>query len=103
MTRRFELRGNAVFHELGANRVLHFLEKAFVNRRLIRDFLLQGQESFWLQKAERQILELTFDERHSQAMGDGRVNIHGFAGNAVLLGGSKIFQGAHVVEAVSEA
>ena len=73
-----------------------------MDRRFVGDFFLEREERFGLEIAEREIFELIADQTHSEAMGDGRVNIERFAGDALLLRGLEIFERAHVVEAVGE-
>jgi len=70
-----------------------------VNRVFLRDLLLQSKIRFRLEIAERKILEFALDDGHAEAVGDGRVNIHGLASDAKLLGGLEEFEGAHVVQA----
>jgi hypothetical protein len=99
---RFEFGGNAVLDEAGANGVLDVFEKALVDGLFFGDFFLQGEVSVRLEEAESEIFEFALDDGHAEAMGDGGVDVHGLARDALLLDGRKEFQGAHVVEAVCE-
>src|SRR5579884_128760 len=98
----FELGGNSAFHEFGANRGLNLLEESLMNGGFRGDFLLQSEKTFRLEDAEGQIFQLIADQAHSQAMGDGRVDIQGFTGDALLLFRLEEFDGAHVVEPVGQ-
>ena len=51
---------------------------------------------------ESQILELAAQLTHAEAVRDGRVNVHRLLGNALTLLGTEIFQGAHVMQAISQ-
>ena len=55
-----------------------------------------------LEVLEGQVLELVLDLAHAQPAGQGRVDVHGLAGDAhaALLG--QVLEGAHVVQAVGE-
>ncbi len=99
---RFELRGNAVFNELGTDGALYFLEEFFVERSLVQNFLLQSHKRFRLEISERQVLQLTADDAHAQPMSNGRINVESFAGDALLLLRFQIFQRPHVVQTVGE-
>ncbi len=96
----FQLRGNAILNQLGTDGGLHFFQEFLVNRRLVADFLLQRQERLRLQKAEGKVFQLITDNSHSQAMGDRRVDVQGFAGDALLLAGLQVFKRAHIVQAI---
>ena len=77
--------GNAVLDQLAANRVLHFDQKLVEDLLLGRDFLLQLEKRFRLEIAERKIFEFAANEAHSEPVGDRRVDIERFAGDALLL------------------
>src|SRR5258708_4418652 len=96
----FQLRGNAILNQLGTDGGLHFLKEFLVNRRLVADFLLQRQERLRLQKAEGKVFQLITDNSHSQAMGDRRVDVQGFAGDALLFARLQVFKRAHIVQAI---
>ena len=49
---------------------------------------------------EGEVLELGFDGKQSQAVGQRGVDVEGFTGNLVLLAGEHGAEGAHVVQAV---
>src|SRR5262249_28088627 len=97
-----ELSGNAVLHELRADRRLYFLEKLLVNRRFLRDFPLQREKRLRLKVAEGKILEFAPDEAHAEAMRYRRVNVERFAGDALLTRRLKEFERPHIVKAVGE-
>src|SRR5713226_8584810 len=99
---RFELRGNAVFDEFGADSGLHFLQEFFANRSLVADLLLQGKKRIGFEIAEGKVFQLTANDAHAETVGDRRVDVESFAGDALLLGGLEVFQSAHVVQAIGE-
>ena len=98
----FQLRRNACLHEFRTDGCLHFIQKFFVKRRFVADFLLQRKECFHLEIAERQILELPAHHAHSQAVRDRGVNVQSLPGDAPLLVRLQVLQRAHVVQAVGK-
>ena len=44
----------------------------------------------------------SLDALHAQAVGDGRVDLHGFQGLLLLLAGALVLHGAHVVQPVAD-
>jgi hypothetical protein len=52
--------------------------------------------------AEGQVFELAAEFAHAEAMGEGRVDVEGFAGDGALALGREVLEGAHVVQAVGE-
>ncbi len=99
---RLNFGGDSAFHHFVANRVLNFVQEAVEDFLLGAEFLLEFEEGFGLEIAEREVFELAADEAHAEAVGDGRVNIQRLAGDALLLLGIEIFERAHVVQAVGE-
>ena len=65
-------------------------------------FFCSSRNASGLEIAEGEIFELAADQAHAEPVGDGRVNIERFAGDALLALGSEIFERAHVVQAVGE-
>ena len=59
-------------------------------------------EAFGLEGLEREVLQLPLDLPDPEALGQRRVDLHGLAGDALLLLGRQAVQGAHVVEPVGE-
>jgi hypothetical protein len=98
----FEFRRNAIFDELGANGVLHIFEEFLVNGSFVCDFLLQGEVRVGLEIAEGEILKFSLDDGHAETVSDGGVNVHGFAGDAQLLGGLEKLESAHIVDAIGK-
>ena len=70
--------------------------------RFFADFLLQGEKRLRLEIAESQVLQLAAQDGHAEAVGDGRVDIQRFAGDAVLLGRFEVFERAHVMQPVGQ-
>ena len=99
---RFKLGGNAGFNESGLDSGLNFLKEFFVPRRLVADFFLQCKESFRLEIAERQVLQLAAHDTHTEAERDRRIDVQSFARNALLLFGLEVFERAHVVKPVGQ-
>src|SRR5260370_8038080 len=89
---RFKFGGNSGFDKFGLDCGLDFLEKLFVARRLVADFLLQGEESFRLEIAERQVLEFAAYHAHSEAKRDRRRDVQGFSPDALLLFEFQLFE-----------
>ena len=48
------------------------------------------------------VLQLPLDALHAQAVGDGRIDLHGFQGLLLLLAGALVLHGAHVVQPVAD-
>ena len=99
---RLELGRNAVFDQSRANRVLDFFEELQVHGSLCSHFLLQGKIGVGLEVTERQVFELTLDQRHAETVSDGTVDVHGLARDALLLFWLEEFEGPHVVKAIRQ-
>ena len=56
--------------------------------------------SHGIQVFQGQILQLPLDALHAQTVGDGGIDLHGLQGLLLLLHGSLVLHGAHVVEPV---
>src|SRR5258707_5952695 len=98
----FQLRGNAVFDELGADGVLDVFEKSLVKGSFVAELLLQREVRVRFQVAEGKIFEFALDDGHTEAVSDRRVNVHRLAGDANLFGRLQELQRSHVVEAVGK-
>ena len=59
-------------------------------------------EALGLERLEREVLELPLDLPDAEALGERRVDLHGLAGDALLLVRRQAVQRAHVVEPVGE-
>ena len=99
---RLHFGGNSVFDHFFTNGVLHFREERVEGVLLVGDLFLQFEERLGLEIAEGEVFELAADQAHSQAVSDGRVDIERFARDALLRLGRKIFERAHVVQAIGE-
>src|SRR5271163_421184 len=99
---RLNFSGNATFDHFFANGFLDFGEEFVEGVLLIGDFFLQLKKRVGLEIAEGEVFEFAADQAHAQAVGDGRVDIERFAGDALLALGREIFERAHVVQAVGE-
>jgi hypothetical protein len=66
------------------------------------ELFLQFKKCLGLEVTEGKILQLAANQAHAQAVGDGRVNVDRFAGDALLTFGVEIFQRTHIVQAVGE-
>jgi hypothetical protein len=98
----FEFGGNAVFNQLGANGSLDFFQKPLMDRLLFGDFFLQAEKRFRLQHAKGKIFQFIANYAHTKAVSNRRVDLKSFASDALLLGRLQEFDGAHVVQAISE-
>ena len=67
-------------------------------RQLVLDLLI----AYRVQVAQGQVLQLPLQLLHAQAVGDGRVDLHGLQRLLPLLGGGLVFHGAHVVQPVTD-
>jgi hypothetical protein len=52
--------------------------------------------------AEGEVFEFAAELAHAEAVGEGRVDVEGLAGDLLALLGLEVLEGAHVVEAVGE-
>ncbi len=64
--------------------------------------LLDLPESLRLQHLERQVFQLPLEPPDAEAIGQGGIDLTGFAGNALLLLRLEGAEGAHVVQPISE-
>ena len=55
-----------------------------------------------IQIFQGEILQLPFHPLHSQPVGDGRIDLHGFQRFLLLLGRGLVFHGTHIVEPVGD-
>ena len=78
------------------------LNKPLALLPLLLDLLHQIIIKLRLQVPEAQVLQLPLDIGNTQAVGKGRIHLDGFLGNALLLFFLDEFQGAHVVQPVSQ-
>src|SRR5260221_7655162 len=99
---RLQLRGNAVFHQLGADGALDLFEKSLVKGSFVAELLLQGEVGVRLQVTEGEVFEFALNDGHSQAVSDRGVNIHRLPGDAQLLGWLQKLQRTHVVQTVGQ-
>ena len=66
------------------------------------EFLGQGLVVLCFEELEREILQIRFDPRHAEAVGQGCVQLLGFSCDAFPPVCRQVLQGAHVVEAIGE-
>src|SRR5208283_2667128 len=97
-----DARRNAFAPQLGLQGLADFVEEFLVGMSLALD----GGDDFAigvrLQVLEREVLELTAHLAHSKAVGDGRIDFEGLAGNALAAFRSQVAERAHVVNAVGQ-
>ena len=55
-----------------------------------------------VQNAQAQVLQLPLDAAHAQAVGDGRVDLHGLKRLIALLALGQVLEGARIVQAVGQ-
>ena len=85
-----------------ANGVLHFDQEFVEDLLLGGDFFLQFEKRFGFEIAKREIFEFAANEAHAEPIGDRRVDVERFAGDALLAFGVEIFERAHVVQAIGQ-
>ena len=78
----FDVRGNPFAGQVDLDDMLDLVEERFIAGAGGFEFAQQACGGFRLQIPERQVLQLAADLSHAQAVGDGRVDIHGFLGDA---------------------
>src|ERR1700686_3586441 len=93
---------DAGFFPLVSDRLLHLGEKSFA-------FLAPGIHRFFdllvtegVKKAKAKVFEFATNLAHAEAVGYGGIDFQSLFGDLVLSVGRKVFQGAHVVQAVSQ-
>ena len=72
------------------------------HHRLAADVLFDDRVAPGIQRAEAQVLQLRLDQAHAQALGDRRVDVQGFLGDALARLDTLRAQRAHVVQAIGE-
>ena len=87
---------------LGADQRADFRQKFLAHLTAALDGLLHFLEGIRLEMTERQVLELAANFPHSQAVGDGGINLERLSRNAFALFGRQVFKGPHVVEPVGQ-
>ena len=98
----------AVNHRIGNTALLHALHDLLidpVHEVLVFGFLgLQRGGNFLIahrvQIFQRQVFQFPLHALHTQAVGDGRIDLHGLEGLLLLLGRRLEFHGAHIVQTV---
>src|ERR1700686_4077305 len=98
----FDTRLDASLFQLVDDDLLHLGEKGFA-------FLAAGIHRFFdllvtdgVEKAEAEVFEFATNLAHAEAMGDRSIDLQGFFGDLMLAISRKVFQGAHVVQPVSQ-
>ena len=98
----FDARGNPFAGQVDLDDMLDLVEKRFIAGAGRLEFAQQAFGGLGLQIPERQVLQLAADLSHAQAVGDGRVDIHGFLGDAEPFFLRQRTQRAHVMQAVGQ-
>src|SRR5665213_447007 len=98
----FDARGNPFAGQVELDNMLDLVEKRLIPRAGRLEFPQQAFGGLGLQIPERQVLQFAPDLSHTQAVGDGRVNVHGFLGDAEALSLRQRTQSAHVMQAVGQ-
>ena len=94
--------GNVLLFEARFDLRLHALHEGLVLALLFFKRLGDLRVTDGVEIFERQILKLPLDALHTEAVGDGRVDLHRFKRLLPLLFGRLILHGAHVVRAVGK-
>src|SRR6185437_1988934 len=95
-------RRNAFAPQLGFDGLAHFFEKLFVGMPLRFDLAHDLFIGIGLEVLKGEVFELATDFAHSQAVGNGRVDLYGLAGDPFAPFGAEVAERAHVVDAVGK-
>ncbi len=98
----FNARGDGMLLHLCIHLVAHFGKKILAHLAAAFDGPLDLEIGLGFEKLERQVFQFASDLSHSQAVGDGRIDLERFPGHAFLPVGRQVLEGAHVMEPVGE-
>src|SRR5579872_5549222 len=96
----FDARGNPFARQIDLDKMLDVIEKCFIAGASGLKFTEQAFRGLRLQIPEREVLQFAANLSHAQAVGDGRVDIHGFLSDAQPFFLRQRTQRTHVMQAI---